>query len=638
MKRLVTWLILVAAFILILSVSSGWAQSSDTEIFITHVDGPRPDTGPNVTVYFSVLDAEKSAITGLPVQSFVISEDGQEISASEMQVTEEDVGVAVVFVLDVSKSMDYPGVVESNRLQDAKNLIFHFASADQVRLQDQDLSGLVVIYDDPESEQSTVNPLSNDHMGNLYNPLINFERSSRAESLTPLKEGVEQAIRLFQNPTNPDAAVQLPRMRRVIVILSDGLDLVSKKAETEDLINQAKAADISLYTIGIDSKSTRYFDDEALQRLANQTNAEFRHHNSQEAHQDTLALFDRILTQGNVYQVTYPTHAARGTDHRVRVKVDVDQTGVLVGDEQDFSSPLLAPTVEILSVAPDPPSISWQKGITDTRPVTVTAKVSYPDDIPRPPRDIQLAVDSAIKGTMTPTVGDSNVYVSTFDAYGLTEGSHALNVALEDSALGEQVVSSPVNLSVTVIPTPTPTPRPPVSAVVEEAKTNWWIVLWLLGLLLFVVLLLVLLLLRTRKPAFQQMIKHTTGRLKKATMPLGRRTPAKARLVVTGGYAKGREYRVPSTTRVVKVSRDPEFGDFDLGDPHVSNPHFTITFQSADAYIMDEGSTNGTRVNGAPLQPQKSVLLQRDAVIEVGNTKVQFRRVGGTTRVLTGSP
>ncbi len=635
MKRVTIWLVLIIGLALLWPAQAGLAQAPGTEVVITQVEGPTPDVGPNVTAYVSVVANDKSAITGLPADRFIVSEDGQEMDPAVVQIIKDPIGLAVVFVLDVSKSMDFTGVVESTRLQDAKNLIFYFASAGQVRLDEADLSGLVVIYDDPGGAPQIVSPLSSDHIGNLYNSLANFERNPRANTLTPLKEGVEQAIRLFNNPTNPDAAARLPRMRQTIIILSDGLDLVSKKAETEDLINQALAAGINLYTIGIDSEPSIHFDDEALQRLANQTQGEFRHHNSQQAHDDTLQLFGRFLTQGNLYRITYPTHAARGSDHRVLIKVDADQTGVPVSAEANFASPLVQPEIEILSVTPL--SVTWQVGITGTLPVTITAQVSHPDGISRPPRDIQLAVDSVAKQQMTPVAGSNDTFVGTFDAYGLSDGLHALNVVLEDSVLGSQVASSPVNLEVTVRQAPTPTPLPPVKAVVKEAKTNWWIIFCLGGLALLMLAFFILLLFRTRN--VRQVVQNTTGRLKKATMRLSPlTTPAKARLVVMSGYAKGREYRIPNTSRIVLVGRDPDFCDFPLGDSYVSNPHFKITFETTDAYITDEGSTNGTTVNGVPLQPGQRMLLQRDAIIDAGGARVQFLRIGGTTRVLTGGP
>jgi pSer/pThr/pTyr-binding forkhead associated (FHA) protein len=94
----------------------------------------------------------------------------------------------------------------------------------------------------------------------------------------------------------------------------------------------------------------------------------------------------------------------------------------------------------------------------------------------------------------------------------------------------------------------------------------------------------------------------------------------------------GREFRLSGP--VVKVGRDPQFCDFALHDDYTSNPHFSIRMEQTRYFIVDEGSTNGTRLNGASISPNRRIPLEPDAVIEVGNTRLQFKRVGGATRHL----
>ena len=94
----------------------------------------------------------------------------------------------------------------------------------------------------------------------------------------------------------------------------------------------------------------------------------------------------------------------------------------------------------------------------------------------------------------------------------------------------------------------------------------------------------------------------------------------------------GREFRLAA--QVVKVGRDPQFCDFALYDEFVSNPHFSIQLEQTQFFITDEDSSNGTRLNGMPIPPQQRMLLQPDTIIEVGQTRLQFKRLGGTTRQL----
>ncbi len=154
----------------------------------------------------------------------------------------------------------------------------------------------------------------------------------------------------------------------------------------------------------------------------------------------------------------------------------------------------------------------------------------------------------------------------------------------------------------------------------------WWILL-LLFLLLIGLLVLLAVLLRTRSQLAQRIVTGTTGVLKGMTRRLGAMPPAAAKLVVLKGANVGRE--IPLAGTVTKVARDPQFGDFALYDEYVSNPHFSVHQEQTQFYIVDEGSTNGTRVNGMPIPPHQRVLLMPDAVIEVGMTRLQFKRVGG---------
>lgn len=96
-----------------------------------------------------------------------------------------------------------------------------------------------------------------------------------------------------------------------------------------------------------------------------------------------------------------------------------------------------------------------------------------------------------------------------------------------------------------------------------------------------------------------------------------------AALTILKGANAGKVFRFTSQ---IMVGRDPQFCDLPLYDEYVTNPHFFIQMKLNGFFITDKGSTNGTRVNGMPIPPQQPVLLQPDAIIEVGSTRLQFKR------------
>jgi hypothetical protein len=78
-----------------------------------------------------------------------------------------------------------------------------------------------------------------------------------------------------------------------------------------------------------------------------------------------------------------------------------------------------------------------------------------------------------------------------------------------------------------------------------------------------------------------------------------------------------------------------EGGSLDIpihGDPYISRRHAEIVWMGSAWGIRDLGSTNGTRVNGVPLEGSEVKLLGPDDVIELGF----FSQL--TVRGLTGEP
>jgi pSer/pThr/pTyr-binding forkhead associated (FHA) protein len=59
-----------------------------------------------------------------------------------------------------------------------------------------------------------------------------------------------------------------------------------------------------------------------------------------------------------------------------------------------------------------------------------------------------------------------------------------------------------------------------------------------------------------------------------------------------------------------------------IADPKVSKFHATITLANKRAYLKDIGSTNGTYLNGKPLEYDKPRELRDGDVIVVGNVEL----------------
>jgi hypothetical protein len=106
--------------------------------------------------------------------------------------------------------------------------------------------------------------------------------------------------------------------------------------------------------------------------------------------------------------------------------------------------------------------------------------------------------------------------------------------------------------------------------------------------------------------------------------------PGRPRLVVTAGgqasrstpEARGEEQSFPLTHSVTVVGRAAD-ADLRLNDPGVSRRHAEFRQEGGAFYVVDLGSTNGVRVDGAAVTRHE---LRDGNRVEVGSTTLVFRR------------
>lgn len=587
-----------------------------------------PDTTtspPEVHIYASVLDpALAQSIEGLGADAFQVRESGTAVSLSD--VAYQPVGLAVVVVVDRG-GISAPG---DPRIRQATDLVRELANRLSVTgAPEDDIIAIVGIGQGGElrpEENFTYNPVDTNR---ALNALVEMEGEA-VRGGTPLYEGLDEALRLLRD--NPDAAIRdvLAHRRKIIMVFSDGIDPnYSNKAREEDIIRKANEMGISLYAIGMAPRGgTLNREAEGnLIRLASQTGGTYQVHKDDPTHQEVLALFDRLMTQRNQYVLTYRTRQPKGK-YTLDVRVNTDQGSVekSVAFDSVLEPPrltLTSPTEGLEVTVPYSSSVGGYAGT-----LVFSVELAPTDGIPRDPAEVRYYANGVLIGRST----TPPAYEFTWDLGGLVGLSlrapsreYTLQAEAEDAYLGTRITSKPVKVHITWENLPL------LRRALLWVGMYWWILLFLFLLLVGLMALLVVLL-RTRSQLAQRIVTGTTGVLKGMTRRLGPMPPASARLVVVKGSNVGRE--IPLASPVTKIARDPQFGDFALHDEYTSNPHFSILQEQTQFYIVDEGSTNGTRVNGMPIPPHTRILLQPDAIVEVGMTRLQFKRVGGTTRQL----
>ncbi len=606
-----------------------------------------PDTTtapPEVRTYVSVIDRSTGrAIEGLAPENFHLKEGQNEVGIERLSY--EQVGLALVTVIDRG-GISAPG---DRRIKDAIELNRELVNRLSIYGTPQD--DIVAIVPVTGEEKNESPPLA-EWIGDCepgrqfsYEPVdvnlvLNCLTAMEGKTVrggTPLYEGLEEAVEILARNTDARLREVLSHRRKVIVVFSDGIDPdFSDEAREGDIIRDAREAGISIYAIGMAQRGGQLKHEKNLVRLSEQTYGAYMLHNSDETRVQVLGLFDNIMTQRSQYLVVHRTGMPKG-DYSLTIAVD---TPVGSADTRTtFSSILETPQITLLEPVEGSqftvPYSRTLEGFVSTQ-VTIRAQVTAKDGAERFPAEVHYLANGVHIGTASAppsydfTYDLSKVVTPTEQAQ---TQKYTLVAQATDPYLGTEMKSPPVSIQVTWEAKEITIPE----EVVEKAKTNWCLILPL-PVIFLALLVLTALLIKTRGDIGRKVVQSTTTAFKGVTRRLSdmpQRAPGK--LVIIQGANVGRELRLAA--QVLKVGRDPQFCDFALYDEYVSNPHFSVRQEQGRFYITDEGSTNGTRVNGMPLPPHQPVLLQPDAIIEVGQTRLQFKRLGGPTQQLgMGAP
>ena len=569
---------------------------------------------PRVTVDLSLVKTDGGFQSGLTAADFEMFEDGKPIPAGEITLAEETAGLAVVMVLDTGAYIaKRPSAIDPRQMRwdDLRNisddptkdgLINELLS----KLADSnDLFGMVGV---GQQVIEPVAPLAHD-TNSVWN-VVNATGMPYPNT-TPLREGIARALKLFESP---EAPADLSNVQKIIVVFSDGIDVIKNEEIYSDLIRLALDANIAYYTIGMKSPNSKEgsdYESIGLKRIAGATGGVFSEYGSVEQRAEVLALFDRLATQRQQYRLSYLTQAAQGT-HELRIAVNSPDGKVEA--KTTFISNIVPPTIQI-----DAMPRSLLKGES----VTISPTWQVSDGYGRDPKKIEYLVDGKIISTVTtlaPFIWDTAIQPDE-------EREYALEVRAYDSILQDAppAISNQIKVMLS-IPAPT--------QVVKSVGQNW------LGLLLLPVVILLLIIVIPNRKKITQTAKATTMRLQQAATR--RLTPSSSARYKLMALSLGQEF--PLTERIMRVGRDPN-SNIHLADLSISNAHADLTEDQSGTYMVaDLASTNHTFVNGVPLQPGPvqgqpgpAVLLRPGDILRFGSVELRFDYAKVTRRLPPGS-
>ncbi|MGC9347856.1 MAG: FHA domain-containing protein [Anaerolineae bacterium] len=624
-------LLIMFCLIFVLVISSTPAVAQDMQPPVVDILG-RPDTRsdpPNAHAYVSVVDpATARLVEGLGDANFSVQVSEEDVSAT---TASEPRGLAVAIVIDRG-GIAQRGDPRIGSAVDLTGSLLEMLSVDGSPTAD-----MVALIGVRGEEGGGLTPLVNftDFDPNLIVNEFDALRTEIVAETTPLYEGLDRAIAWIRENPDPSTAEKVARRRSVIVVFSDGIDRnFSNEAYETQIVSDARENDILIYAIRMQRGGVPTTADN-LEAMAVQTGGGYMTH-TPETQEAVLEMFQNVVTQRQAYRVTFPLIRPQG-DYQVRIRV-LDVLGGVASASTSASSRLQPARIALMPPAQTSVTVPYSETLDSFLSTTVdlSVELTAPDGVAREPAEVSYYANQARIGTSSsPPSYPFQWDVTDLESAGdepITK-TFTLMARTTDPYLETTIESAPVDIEIVWEEEELSTIETVEEVVTETWYESWW-VLVLFGLLAIGLIILLVMLIKTRGQVAQRAVKSATGVLKGVTQRLGAggSAPAKGKLVVTQGPNAGREFRL--SANIVKVGRDPQFSDFALHDQFVSNPHFSVIEEQNQFFIQDEGSTNGTRLNGAPLNPHQRVPLAPDAIVELGQTRIQFKRLGGPTRQL----
>lgn len=249
---------------------------------------------PRIVSLVTVTSDAGLIIEKLDENNFMVFEDGaRELPIEVIELTNANVGVNVVLIIDRSTSM------EGQPIADAKAAATLFVEL----MQSKDRSAIVSFADDPRTDC----PFSN-NKDSLRTAISNLYTDYH----TAIYDAIIHSVYLMNDEIQ----------NRVIILLTDGADN-SSYYEYEDALNECLSHEIRVFTIGLGLRQNSYEED-ILINLASETGGLYFYSPTSEDLEEIYKAISKLLHHR--YQISYTTHnpAKDGTLRHVHIDVMVN--------------------------------------------------------------------------------------------------------------------------------------------------------------------------------------------------------------------------------------------------------------------------------------------------------------------------
>ena len=574
------------------------------------------DDYPNVKVY---VDGQNfpTELSELPLQ---LLENGKEVSITANETMAQ--GIQTALILDVSGSMQDPGLTGKRRYEEIQAVIEQLVVGGYL---DHVVDWLSAYAPNQEGEVVSIQDWTQDHNA-VRNELYLYQYPPIGVA-TPLFNLVYFALDRFEESKVPS------HLSRSIVLFSDG-DIGESSLRFDDAVERAIKANVTIHTIMLGEGTTETIGN--MTRLATLTGGEYIQITSDE----TLnPLWEKIAGARDQHQLTYRTQLAQPRELLVSATLE---------DGDTIQAANTFPTVGLTNVEVElkKPAgdliITKEASAYDTplrelqpKEIDIELELNWPDGFSREVAQVEYTIND-----MTQVRSEAPFDRISFPIETLDTGRYTIRAVVTDE-LGLEGEARPFSFEVQVERPAAPLPPTaeaqsvsvPLPGSDDGLTVSQNVVRNMISLTALILAILAVII-AMRNPARRKQVTEAFGSaVKQVTQPFFPNRedlapkPVKAILSVMEGDGK-----LPPSIEIrgvnVKLGRSPELANIVIDDPRISRYHCRIT-EEADGYfrIWDEGSTSGTYLNSVQVDLTGQTLKNGD-LINLGPMQFQFRYVG----------
>ena len=627
--------ITLAVLLAFATVTSSNAQTAVARVAVTSVNAN--DGFPDVLVQIKALDANGEFIPGLAASQFAIQEDGESRSITEVRTASLPLNVRVVFVIDE--------LALGSRLTDIRDAIQTFAQ-DQMQAGDH----VEVLAASEGNQTQTIVPLTDDPQEVIdgieesnYNP----GSANSTLLLDTVKQGLIDLSALSENTEG------LNRMVVFSISINDQLDLI-------ETIQKAVELGVPVHTVLLGSEDARG----ALSRLARETQGG----NGTVSPDDVNDLFEELNAQSvqEQYLITYRSKIDQSGDHQLVATVG----GAASNDVTFTLDDLEPPFVRITAPSPDTvitrTESLFNQNSESVEPTeqTVAVEVSFPDGHPREivQENTALVINGKSLGSATAIRDNGEDPVTLEFTWDLTAenapGENSISVVVEArDELGLKGTSESLPVTVNYVPFAGAGECPNfIAENLPALCSNFNLIIPIGSLLIALTAVLVMFIYMRRNPKVQARVRERLGTMipnmrgtrtgggsPGATSIVQPAESGKATLEVLEGKSGTDKIAFP-ITGTITIGRSSDHAQLVLQGNKENSPisrlHCTILEKGDFFELRDEGSANGTFLNGSRLRSGDLHRLSDGDTVELarvqdGGLKLKFKAVSRTSHMGT---